>query len=109
MHSGGIFLSSASSSFPTQYLYVANRLYPNSAGDTIAIFSINPLKLVKQVRTGLHNMRGIMLGGPNDQYIVAGGQDSGGIKVFGRISGGADLQELASVQGVSSPTGYAFL
>jgi 6-phosphogluconolactonase (cycloisomerase 2 family) len=70
---------------------------------------MNPLTLVTQVRTGLQVIRSMAIGGPNGEYIVAGGQTSGGISVFERVNGGASLSLLANVQGVQSPTSFVFL
>ncbi|KAG9011827.1 hypothetical protein FRB94_007553 [Tulasnella sp. JGI-2019a] len=92
-----LLLSPLNAEFPTQYLYATNRFDPNPLGDSIAIFSLNPLKLVKQVYTGLNQIRGAALGGANGEYIVAGGLVGGGVSVFQRINGGADLVKLANI------------
>ena len=106
---GELLLSPANSQFPTQYLYASNRNDPDSNGDTIAIFAMNPLRLVTQVRTGLQGLRGIQIGGNQGQYLIAGGQNGGGIAVFERTSGGTSLTLRARVQGVQSPTSFVFL
>lgn len=64
---------------------------------------------MKQVRTGLQQLRGVAIGGDQGQYIVAGGMAGGGIKVFERISGGADLKQVASLQGVGQPSSFVFV
>lgn len=64
---------------------------------------------MKQFRTGLQHLRGVAIAGDQGQYIIAGGMNGGGIKVFERISGGSDLQLVASVQGVQSPTAFVFI
>ncbi|KAG8985149.1 hypothetical protein FRB90_004909, partial [Tulasnella sp. 427] len=74
-----LLLSPKNCMYPTQYLYATNRQDTDANGDTIAIFSLNPLQLVGHVRTGLKAIRGAALGGPNGEYLVAGGQNGGGV------------------------------
>ncbi|KAG9011828.1 hypothetical protein FRB94_007554 [Tulasnella sp. JGI-2019a] len=92
---GEVLLSKLNCLYPTQYIYVSNRLDTNPEGDSVAIFSLNPLTLVTQVRTGVQNIRGMALGGANGEYLVLGGQTSGGVVVYKRDNGGASLTELA--------------
>ncbi|KAG8863802.1 hypothetical protein FRB96_007639 [Tulasnella sp. 330] len=99
-----VLLSKQNCLYPTQYLYVSNRDDPNPAGDTVAIFSMNPLTLVAQVRTGLQAIRGIALGGANGEYLVAGGQTSGGVVVYLRSNGGTTLTELARYPNLQNVT-----
>jgi 6-phosphogluconolactonase (cycloisomerase 2 family) len=106
---GELLISPVNSQYPTQYLYASNRNDPNPNGDTIAIFAINPLRLVAQVRTGLQHIRGMQIGGNKGQYIVAGGLNGGGIAVFERTNGDAALTLKARVQGVQSPSSFVFL
>ncbi|KDQ15453.1 hypothetical protein BOTBODRAFT_131276 [Botryobasidium botryosum FD-172 SS1] len=104
---GELLLSRPLSSGAQQYLYATNRGDPS--GDSIAIFSLNPLKLVKQFKTNLNHIRGLALGGPNDQYLVAGGLNGGGVAVYERINGGADFRLVAQNYGVSQPTGFVVI
>ncbi|KAG9019213.1 hypothetical protein FRB90_005288 [Tulasnella sp. 427] len=97
-----LLLSPKNCMYPTQYLYATNRQDTDPNGDTIAIFSLNPLKLVKHVRTGLKAIRGAAIGGPNGEYLVAGGQNGGGVVLYKRTSGGAALTELARYSNLSS-------
>ncbi|KAF8920853.1 Lactonase, 7-bladed beta-propeller-domain-containing protein [Mucidula mucida] len=79
----------------SEYLYASNRNIggtPDPRGDSIAIFDLN-LKLVRQVFTGLVNIRGMIFGGENDAYLVALGAVSGGMVVYERL--GDDLVEVA--------------
>jgi len=109
MTAAELLISPSTTTFPTQYLYASNRGDTNAVGDTIAIFSMNPLALVAQVQTGLRAIRGLQIGGSDGQYVIAGGQTSGGIKIFERISGGANLSQIASIQGVTAPSTFVFL
>ncbi|KAG8741988.1 hypothetical protein FRC10_002146 [Ceratobasidium sp. 414] len=104
---GELLLSPATSAFPTQYLYATNR---GESSDAITIVSIanNTLTVVKQVRTGVSVPRGAALS-PDGLYLIVGGQNAGGIVVYQRINGGADLKEIARVSGVTSPTSFAWL
>ncbi|KZV96506.1 putative isomerase YbhE [Exidia glandulosa HHB12029] len=103
---GELLLSPVSASFPDQYLYASNRNVGTEIdprGDSLAIFAIKPeLKLVKQFFLGLNQPRGVQIFGEEGQYIIAGGLGSGGVKVFERVDGGADLKEVASYTGTGS-------
>ncbi|KAG8894301.1 hypothetical protein FRB99_001363 [Tulasnella sp. 403] len=105
---GELLLSPKNAMYPTQYLYATNRNDPDPAGDSIAIFALDPLRLVAQVRTGLKHIRAAAIGGANGEYLVAGGLNGGGIVVFLRTNGGQSLTELARYNGVVSPTSFAF-
>lgn len=109
---GELVVSPKSAAFPQQYLYASNRnvgtgLDPR--GDSLAIFAVKPkLRFVKQAFTGLNQPRGVAIFGEHGQYIVAGGLGSGGVKVFARINGGADLKLLASYTGHGSESIVSF-
>jgi len=103
----GELLFSPALSSGAQYLYATNRGDPN--GDSIAIFSLNPLKLVKQFKTNLYHIRGLALGGNNNKFLVAGGLNSGGVAVYERINDGADLKLIAQNSGIQQPTGFVVL
>ena len=88
--------------FTQPYLYASNRNIGtalDSRGDTIAIFTFDHqgnLKLVKHVWTGLYNIRSMQFGGPDDRYLVVSGMyQYGGVVVFERTEGGANLVEVA--------------
>ena len=99
-HAGEILLTEASLSFPEPFIYVSNRNTGNvdPRGDTIAIFAVEPqLRLVKQVYTGLDQIRGMQLGGPEKEFLIAAGvAGSAGTKMFKRVNGGQDLELIAN-------------
>ncbi|CAE6425605.1 unnamed protein product [Rhizoctonia solani] len=98
-------------------LYASNRnlaQVPDPRGDTIAIFSFDKsgsLKLVKQVFTGLNQIRAMSQGGDDAQYIAAGGKEGGGLVVYEKTSNGQDLQERARLPAgqVAQPASFAWL
>ena len=99
-------------SFPIPYLYLSNRNDPSPQGDIISIFSIqdsNSLDLVAEIRTGLKHLRGMVFGGPNDKYLIAGGVNEGGVKVFERIDGGKSLRLVATNNSIQAPTSFLWL
>ncbi|KAA1472645.1 putative isomerase YbhE [Dentipellis sp. KUC8613] len=109
---GEILLPQPNAKFSSPYVYVSNRntgSTVDSRGDTIAIYAIQPqLHLVAQVYTGLQQVRGMMIGGEDDEYIVAGGVvGTGGVVVFKRTEGGANLEEV--VRNTDIPTRTSFL
>ncbi|KAF7309727.1 3-carboxy-cis,cis-mucoante lactonizing enzyme [Mycena indigotica] len=106
-----LLIPKPNASFPTAYAYVSNRNDPSEEGDTIAIFGIEgeTLELVAEVRTGLKHLRGMVFGGPDDKWLVAGGANGGGVKVFERVDGGRGLKEIAANSSVDSPTGFLWV
>ena len=106
-----ILIPTPNEQFPTPYLYVSNRDDPSPEGDTISIFSIadDALDLISEVPTGLNHIRGIGFGGPNSEWLVAGGTKGGGVKIFQRVEGGKNLKQVAHDPNVQSPTGFAWL
>ncbi|KAF8325283.1 Lactonase, 7-bladed beta-propeller-domain-containing protein [Cantharellus anzutake] len=95
-------LTPVSESFPKRYLLASNRnVSPSPSaidprGDTIGIFEVEPdLRLVKQVYTGLQQIRGMKIGGDKGQYVIAAGLTGGGVAVFERVEGGTNLKLLA--------------
>lgn len=107
-----ILIPPTNATFPTPYLYLSNRNNPSPGGDTIAIFSIsNPdsLELIVEVKTGLNHVRGMLFGGPDDKWLVAGGANGGGIKVFERADGGRNLKAVAENDSIEAPTGFLWV
>ncbi|KDQ17330.1 hypothetical protein BOTBODRAFT_30150 [Botryobasidium botryosum FD-172 SS1] len=112
-----LILSSVTEKYPQQFLYASNRnVSPDPRlidprGDTIAIFSPEPLQLVKHVYTGLNQIRGMALGGVNQEYLIAAGLTGGGVAIFQRTNNGTDLQLLARFNGTGSDqiSSFAFL
>lgn len=106
-----LLLSPTSSTYPTPYLYASNRNDLHPEGDSIAIFSLaNPNKpeLVKEVRTGLNHLRGMMFSANGGKWLVAGGVLGGGVKIFERVDEGLGLREIAEVA-VEQSTGFLWL
>jgi 6-phosphogluconolactonase (cycloisomerase 2 family) len=105
-----ILLPKPNSSFPTPYIYISNRNDPSPEGDIISIFDFTSdsrkLELIAEVRSGLKHVRSIMFGGEDDKYLIAGGVNGGGVKVFERINGGKALKEVAKNQGITAPTAF---
>lgn len=112
-HAGEILLTEWSPSFPQPFIYVSNRNTGNvdPRGDTIAIFQVEPeLKLVQQVYTGLQQIRGMELGGPENEFLIASGvAGSAGTMVFKRVSGGADLQLVAQNTVIPQRSSFVWL
>jgi 6-phosphogluconolactonase (cycloisomerase 2 family) len=112
MTAAEILLPEPNTSFPETFIYTSNRDDPHSEGDTIAIFSLaageGQAELVNEVRTGLNHVRGMEFGGDDDKYLVVGGAEGGGVKVFERIDGGKGLEEIAKLGAdvVGCPTGF---
>ncbi|KAM5537915.1 hypothetical protein V8D89_008391 [Ganoderma adspersum] len=98
--------------YPTPYVYVSNRNDPSPEGDTIAIFSTvdasGKIAHVAEVRSGLKHLRGMVFGGPDDKYLIAGGVFGEGVKIFERVDGGKGLKEVAAVE-LAAPTGFLWL
>ncbi|KAF8586774.1 putative isomerase YbhE [Ramaria rubella] len=100
--------------FPDRFIYTSNRQIGGTEdplGDSIAIFSLAPngsFKLVRQVHTGLNNLRGFIID-PSGRYLVAGGNVSGGVKVYERINGGADLVLVAASEEVPTASSFVWL
>lgn len=108
MHAGELLFSQT----PTPLLYASNRNDPGSDGDTIAIFELNPLTKVADVRTGLQHLRGVAFIGDNDAYLIAGGMNGGGVKVYERVSADQGyLREVASLTSdeVNQPSSFIWM
>lgn len=105
-----ILIPSPNDSYPTAYIYTTNRNIPSSSGDTISVLTPStPPTLLREISTGLKHLRGIQFGGAYDQYLIAGGAQGGGIKVFERVDGGKGLKEVASLEEDIKPTGFLWL
>ncbi|KAG8989380.1 hypothetical protein FRB90_002287 [Tulasnella sp. 427] len=106
-----ILLTESTSSFPETLIYASNRNDPHPEGDSIAIYapadSAHGFSLVNEVRTGLNHLRAVVFGGEEDRYLVVGGLNGGGIKVFERTEGGRNLKQVAHLEAgvVEKPTG----
>ncbi|KAG9080588.1 hypothetical protein FRC06_006390, partial [Ceratobasidium sp. 370] len=99
---------------PTPLLFVTNRNETHPEGDSISVFS--PLKssggkegfeMIASTRTGLRHVRGAAFGGLDNKYLIVGGADKGGVKVYERYGArGENLKVVASMPGVVAPTGF---
>jgi hypothetical protein len=97
---------------PTPVLYASNRDDPSPAADAIAIFEVEPLRKVAEVRTGLKHLRGVALIGEDDAYLIAGGMNGGGIKIYERVSADQGyLKELASLPAgsIDQPSSFIWM
>ncbi|KAJ2933373.1 hypothetical protein H1R20_g3724, partial [Candolleomyces eurysporus] len=120
---GAIVIPPRTDKFPTPYVYVSNRNLgvPDERGDTIAIFELvnkdtedEELKLVKQVFTGLNQIRVLSVGPAGedggDEFILASGQTGqGGVVVFQRVDGGKDLKEIVRNRDIPNRTSFIWL
>jgi len=117
-----ILIPPPTSQFPTAYIYVSNRNTGTQTpqGDSIAIFEhVNQglpnegLVLVKQVFTGLDQIRGMEIGNVDqggDEFLIAGGvAGSAGVVVLQRTDGGRDLKVVARNLEVPTRTTFIWL
>ncbi|KAF9044470.1 putative isomerase YbhE [Panaeolus papilionaceus] len=108
--------------FPIPYIYVSNRNVANNSpqGDSIAIFEhVNKgkrnegLKLVKQVFTGLNQIRGMEFGNAQqggEEFLAASGvAGTGGVIILRRVAGGRDLQIVARNTDVLTRSSFVWL
>ncbi|KAL5483101.1 hypothetical protein ACEPAI_8330 [Sanghuangporus weigelae] len=98
--------------FPDAYIYVSNRNDPRPHGDLISIFSVHKdgqtaLERIGDVPTGLAHVRGFLFFGPDDRYVVVGGANGGGVKVFERINRGRSMREVAHLPASDGAAGLA--
>ncbi|KAF9269841.1 putative isomerase YbhE [Marasmius fiardii PR-910] len=117
-----ILIPSPTPVFPKSYIYVSNRNIATDPaaldprGDTIAIFEHvdvggknEGLRLVKQVFTGLSQVRGMEIGGSGKYLIAAGVAGEGGTVVFERVDEGKDLKEVARNKDIPTRTTFIWL
>lgn len=105
-----ILIPKPNASYPTAYVYVSNRNDPSPEGDIISIFSTtDTLELLAEVRSGLKHVRGMAFGGLDDKWLVVGGANGGGVKIFERFDGGKGLRLIASNEDIEAPTGFLWL
>ena len=101
---------------PEPLLFATNRNETDPEGDSISVFSlikngdVSGFKLVNSIRTGLSHARGAAFGGEDDKWLVVGGSDKGGVKVYERSGArGESLKEVASLAAVVAPTGFLWV
>jgi 6-phosphogluconolactonase (cycloisomerase 2 family) len=117
-----ILIPQPSRKFPTPYIYVSNRNTGTefSQGDSIAIFEhINQgyanegLRLVRQVFTGLSQIRGMEFGkseNGGDEFLVASGvAGSAGVIVLQRTEGGSNLRIVAKNLDIPERSSFIWL
>jgi len=64
---------------------------------------------VAEIRTGLNHARAVASGGEDDRYLIVGGADSGGVKVFERVEGGRGLEMIVELVDIEKPTSFVWL
>ncbi|KAM5537091.1 hypothetical protein V8D89_009237 [Ganoderma adspersum] len=113
MAAGEILVTEASSSFPEPFIYVSNRNtgVQDPRGDAITIFRLEPkLELLGYVFTGLDQIRGMQLGGPEQEFLIAGGvAGSAGTIVLKRTEGGRNLKLLTRNTDIPTRTSFVWL
>lgn len=62
-----------------------------------------------EVHTGLKHLRGAAILGEDSRWVVLGGTQGGGVKVYERVDNGRSLREVASLPGVEQPTAFLWL
>ncbi|PPQ71512.1 hypothetical protein CVT26_010383 [Gymnopilus dilepis] len=119
---GEILIPPPTARFPTPYIYVSNRNVgvQTPEGDSIAIFEhVNQgkrnegLVLVKQVFTGLDQIRGMEFGNADqgsDEFLIAGGvAGTAGVVVLKRTEGGRNLEVVARNLDIPTRTSFVWL
>ncbi len=61
------------------------------------------------MRSGLKQSPWHGFGGPDDKWLIAGGAQGGGIKIFERVNDGKVWLEIAANNEAESPTGFLWL
>ncbi|KAH8110547.1 putative isomerase YbhE [Phellopilus nigrolimitatus] len=106
-----LLLPQPNATFPSPLLYAANRNDPRAHGDNISVFILESrkqsLELVGEVHTGLTHLRAFAFFGPDSRYLVAGGANGGGVKVFERIDDGKRMREVAHLLARDGGAGLA--
>ncbi|OBZ78153.1 hypothetical protein A0H81_01940 [Grifola frondosa] len=107
MAAAEILVAEASLDFPAPYIYVSNR----STWRRDRHFQVEPeLKLLKYVYTGLDQIRGMQLGGPQKEFLIASGvAGDAGVIMLRRTEGGADLELLTGNLDVPTRTSFVWL
>ncbi|EKM53237.1 uncharacterized protein PHACADRAFT_147588 [Phanerochaete carnosa HHB-10118-sp] len=112
-HAAELLLTEPTASFPQPLAYASNRNTGNvdPRGDTIAIFALEPqLTLLTQVYTGLDQVRGMRLFGPENEFLIAAGvAGSAGTKVFKRVNGGQDLELVVTNTDITQRSSFVWL
>ncbi|KAF8882094.1 Lactonase, 7-bladed beta-propeller-domain-containing protein [Infundibulicybe gibba] len=117
-----ILIPAPTKQFPTPYIYVSNRNtgVQTASGDSIAIFehvgqgtASEGLRLIKQVFTGLDQIRGMEFGPEDnggDEFLIAGGvAGSAGVVMLRRTDGGRNLEIVARNLDIPTRTSFVWL
>jgi len=117
-----ILMPSSCPKFPKPYIYVSNRNIGvvDIKGDSIAIFEhVNQglpnedLVLIKQVYTGLDQIRSMQFGNVDnggDEYLMAGSAaGERGVAILRRTEEGRNLEVVARNQDISNRTSFVWL
>ncbi|KZS96560.1 putative isomerase YbhE [Sistotremastrum niveocremeum HHB9708] len=90
------------------HLLISNRNDTHPLGDPIAIFTLHPtFERVGEVRTGLNHIRGMQFS-KDGKYLIVGGANGGGVKVFEWSGEGEWAKEVAHVE-LEAPTDFLWL
>jgi hypothetical protein len=108
-----ILIPPPNSQFPSSFAYVSNRNTgptEDPRGDTVAIFSLQPkVELVAQVFTGVQQVRGMEFGGQNNEWLVVSGVvGEGGVAIFERTQGGANMTFVARDTTIGNRTSFVW-
>jgi len=108
-----ILIPPPNDAFPTPFVYVSNRntgTTTDPRGDSVAIFSIQPeVKLIQQVFTGMQQIRGMEFGGENSEWLILSGVvGEGGVAVFERTHGGANMSLVSRDTTVPTRTSFVW-
>ncbi|KAI0635167.1 putative isomerase YbhE [Trametes polyzona] len=113
MAGGEILLAEPSKHFPEPLIYVSNRNtgVQDPRGDAIAIFRVEPkLSLLGFVYTGLDQIRGMQFGGPEKEFLIAGGvAGNAGVIMLKRTQGGRNLTLLTRNLELPTRTSFVWL
>ncbi|KAF8954803.1 Lactonase, 7-bladed beta-propeller-domain-containing protein [Flammula alnicola] len=117
-----VLIPAPTAKFPVPYIYVSNRNKGSQTarGDSIAIFEhVNQgkpnegLVLVKQVFTGLDQVRGMEFGNEahgGDEFLIAGGvAGTAGVIVLRRTEGGRNMEIVARNLDIPTRTNFVWL
>jgi hypothetical protein len=109
-----VIIPTPNTAFPTPYIYTSNRNTgtQDARGDaiTIAQYSGGALSAVAYVYTGIDQIRGMGIGGANNEFVIVGGYaGSGGVAVFRRTNGGANLTFVARDTTLPTRTSFVWL
>ena len=80
--------------------------------DTSVLKSEKPvLELLAQVPTGLQQIRSMAISNLNgtEQFLIAGANTQGGVAMFERVDGGANLNLIVANRDLENRTSFVFL